>query len=144
LDKNFWVRTLVRIDISKTHEPAFGCNHYSRALVVHLTDRGRIVSPSHVGGGGTIDVVEELRLHSIHALAVVPSGHRYAQDQPKNEADAGKEEASGEAGRAGGIEVEDGAGAVEDLAERLEVGRELQDAGRAWRGIVPPDEARAR
>jgi len=62
---------LVRIDISKTHEPAFGCNHYSRALVIHLADHRRIVSPSHVGGGGTIDVVEELGLHSVHALAVV-------------------------------------------------------------------------
>ena len=89
---------LVRIDISKTHEPAFGCNHYSRALVIHLADHRRIVSPSHVGGG-TIDVVEELGLHSVHALAVVLRGHRYAQDQPQDEADAGKEEASGEPGR---------------------------------------------
>jgi len=51
-----------------------------------------------------------------------------ADDKPDDEPDGGGDEASCEAGGAGGVEVEDGAGAIEDLAERLDLADELERA----------------
>ena len=97
-----------------------------------------------VGMRGGLDMIEKFGLEAVKALFVVPGGHHRPDADPEDQPYGREQEAPGQAGVAGAIEIDDGPDRAHDLAERLEGGHEAVEAGEGLKRHRAPEEARAR
>ena len=68
------------------------------------------------GCGRALYVFQRFGVDAIEAFSVVPLGDGRPDQRPEDQADGGEQQASVQAGVAGGIEVQDGPDPAEDLA----------------------------
>jgi hypothetical protein len=78
-----------------------------------------------VGADGLLCIGKEVGPEPVKPFAVIPPDDGGAERDPQDQSRGGGDESSGEPGVAAGVEVEDGARAGQDLAERLDLADEL-------------------
>src|SRR5690242_2042015 len=84
---------------------------------------------SSVGGDRPLNVVDEVGAEALQSFSVIPPHDGRAEREPEDQAGCRSDDSSGQTGVAGTVEVENRAGAREDLAQRLDLANELEGAG---------------